>query len=181
MVKCQCSRSTTLLLHPTRTLTPTQPKEPVPSSPLSQTPIKQLQTTQILAPLQPVTLPTISTLPEEDESKPEQQEPEPDQHEPEQEYQEPETDQQEPETEQQPELLSQGVHRNLYPADGTPDYGKASPYLESVIARLQRKEYCNTYYNYIFFHLKITTQKFDYQGIICIVCHNILKLKYKNI
>ena len=42
-----------------------------------------------MAPLQPVSLPTFSTLPEEDEPEPEQQEPEPDQHEPEQEQQEP--------------------------------------------------------------------------------------------
>ena len=51
LVKCQCSRSTTPLLHPTQPSTPTQPKKPVPS---------------------------ILTLHEEDESEPEQQEPGPD-------------------------------------------------------------------------------------------------------
>ena len=84
--------------------------------PLSQTPTKQLQPTQILAPLQPVSLPPISTLPEEDEPEPEQQEPEPEQqepepeqHEPEPEQQEPETEEHEPEPEQQSELLSKEV------------------------------------------------------------------------
>ena len=88
LVKCQCSQSTPLL-HPTQTWTPTQPvsNKPVPSSPLPQTPVIQIQPNQILAPLQPVTLPTISTLPEEDES-----EPEPDHLDPEQEQQEPEPD-----------------------------------------------------------------------------------------
>ena len=90
-------------------------------------------------------MPNISTFPEEDEPEPEEQEPEPEQqkpepyqHESEQEQQESEPDQQEPEPEQQPELLSQGVPCNLYNADGTPDYWKASSYLESVIAGLQR-------------------------------------------
>ena len=54
-----------------------------------------------MAPLQPISLPSISTLLEEDEPETEQQEPIPDQHEPEQEHQEPESDQQEPEPEQQ--------------------------------------------------------------------------------
>ena len=97
--------------------------------------IKQIQPTQILAPPQPVALPTISTLPEEDEPEPEQQEPEPeqqapepDQHEPEQEQHEPAPDQQEPEPEQQSELLSQGVPRDLY------HYGKAPSYIESLLA-----------------------------------------------
>ena len=79
---CQCSQSTPLgpiqLLHLTRPPTPTQP---VPSSLFSQTPIKQLQSTQILAPLQPVSSPPISTLPEKDEPEPDQQELEPEQHE----------------------------------------------------------------------------------------------------
>ena len=75
-----------------------------------------------MAPLKPVSLPPISTLPEEDEPKPEQQEPEPDQHEPEQEQQEPEPEQQKPEPEQQPELLLKQVPRDLYHADRTPDW-----------------------------------------------------------
>ena len=58
-------------------------------SPLSQTPIKQLQPTQILAPLKPVSSPPISTLPEKDEPKPEQQELEPEQQELEPEQHEP--------------------------------------------------------------------------------------------
>ena len=74
--------------------------QPVPSSPLSQTPIKLIQPNQILAPLQPVALPTLSTLPEEDEPKPEEQEPEPEQ-------QEPELDQNDPEQGQQDKSLNQ--------------------------------------------------------------------------
>ena len=58
-----------------------------------------------MAPLQPASLPSISTLPEEDEPETEQQEPIPDQHVPEQEHQEPEPDQQGSEPEQQSELL----------------------------------------------------------------------------
>ena len=69
----------------------------------------------------------------------EQQEPILDQHEPEQEHQEPETDQQEPEPEQQSELLPNGVPRDLYHADGTPECGKASAYLDSMIARVQKQ------------------------------------------
>ena len=82
--------------------------------------MKQIQPTQILAPLQPVALPTKLTLPEEYEPEPaekldpKQQDPKPDQHEPEHLQQEPEPDQQEPEPEQQPELLSQEVPRDLY-------------------------------------------------------------------
>ena len=70
---------------------------------LDQTPIKQLQQTQILAPPQPISLPPISTLPgyplyhgkdsEEDEPQPEQ-EPEPEQHEPKPELQEPDPEKQ---------------------------------------------------------------------------------------
>ena len=118
LVKCQCSPSTPLL-HPTRTPSPTQPlsHKPVPSLLLLQTPIKQFQPNQILAPLQPVAFPIISTLPEEDEPEPEEQELE-------QEQQEPEPEQKDPEPEQQPELLLQGVPRNLYKADVTPDSTK---------------------------------------------------------
>ena len=57
---------------------------------------------------------------------------------PEQEHQEPEVDQQKPELEQQSELLPNGVPRDLYHADGTPDYGKALAYLESMMARVQK-------------------------------------------
>ena len=63
---CECSRSTPLApiqqLHPAQP--PTQPVRsiPVPSSPLSQTPIKQLQPTQTLALPQSVSLPPISTF-----------------------------------------------------------------------------------------------------------------------
>ena len=71
-----------------------------------------MKTTQILAPLQPIALPNISTLLEEEQDpEPEQQEPEPDQHEPEQEQQEHESDQPEPEP---------AGH-----ADRSPDYRKA--------------------------------------------------------
>ena len=90
--------------------------KPTPSLPVSQPPIKQFQPTQILAPL-----PSISTLPEEDEPETEQQEPIPDQYEPKQEHQEPEPDQQEPEPEQESELLPNGVPHDLCYADGTFD------------------------------------------------------------
>ena len=60
----------------------------MPTSPLSQTPIKQIQPTQILAPQPSVSLPPISTL-HEDEPDPEQQE-----HKPEQQEAEPEPEQQ---------------------------------------------------------------------------------------
>ena len=120
-------------LHPTLPRTPRPPvsNKPAPSPPLYQPSIKQLQSTQILAPI-----PSISTLPEEDEPETEQQEPTPDQHEPEQEHQEPEPDQQEPEPEQQSELLPNRVPRDLYHANGTPDYDKA--YMGDVIARLKK-------------------------------------------
>ena len=75
--------------------------------------LKQIQPNQILDTLQPVALLTISTFPKEDEPEPEEREPEP---------------------EQQTELLLHGVPRDLYHADGTPDYRKTSSYLESVIA-----------------------------------------------
>ena len=94
LVQHEYSRFTPLVpihqLHPTLPLTPRQPvsNKPAPSPPLSQPPIKQLQSTQILAPI-----PSISTLPEEDEPETEQQEPEtkqqeptPDQHEPKHEH-----------------------------------------------------------------------------------------------
>ena len=68
--------------------------KPVPSSPLSQTQTKQIQSTPNLATLQPVYLPPISTLSEKDEPEPDQQDPEPDEQEPEQEQQEPEPNQQ---------------------------------------------------------------------------------------
>ena len=68
--------------------------KPVPSSPLSQTQTKQIQSTTNLVPLQPVYLPPISTLSEKDEPEPDQQEPEPDQQEPEQEQQESDRNQQ---------------------------------------------------------------------------------------
>ena len=86
-------------LHPTLPQTPRRPVSniPAPSPPLYQPPIKQLQSTQILAPM-----PSISTLPEEDEPETEQHKPTPDQHEPEQEHQE-------PEPEQQSELLTNRV------------------------------------------------------------------------
>ena len=66
-------------IQPTLPPTHAQPvsNKPVSTSPLSQTQTKQLKPTQILAPLQPVSLPQISTLPEEDELEPDQQEPEP--------------------------------------------------------------------------------------------------------
>ena len=87
---CQCSRSTPLfpiqLHHPTQPSTSTQP---VPSLPLSQTSIEQLQPTQILAPLLPASLPPISTLSEKDEPEPEQQELKPEQRELEPEQHEP--------------------------------------------------------------------------------------------
>ena len=97
----------------------------VPSLPLSQTPFKQLQQTQILAPLPP-----ISTLPiyplhhgkdsVEDETHPEQQEPEPELQEPEPEKLEPEPEQQEPEPEQQSELEFQRAKltHHLYKSAG---------------------------------------------------------------
>ena len=44
----------------------------------------------------------------------------------------------EPEPEQQSELSRNGVPRDLYHEDGTPDYRKASEYLESMIARIQK-------------------------------------------
>ena len=114
--------------------------KPVSTSPLSQTPTKQHQPTQFLVPLQPVSLPLISNLPEEDEPEPDQQEPAPDQHEPEQEQQEPEPDQhepeqdqQEPEPEKESEILPKRVSRDLYHADGTPNYGKAALYIRSFM------------------------------------------------
>ena len=88
--------------------------KPAPYPPISQPPIKQLQSTQILAPI-----PSISPLPEEDGPETEQNEPTPNQHEPKQEHQE-------PEPEQQSELLPKRVPSDLYHADGTPDYEKAS-------------------------------------------------------
>ena len=111
-------------IYPTRPPTHAQPVsyKPVSNSPLSQTPTKQLQPTQILTPLQPVSLTPITTLPEEDD-------PEPDQHEPEQEQQEPEPDHHKPE----PELSAKVVPRDFDHTDGTPDYGKASSYIKSVI------------------------------------------------
>ena len=114
--------------YPSPTLTQPVSNKPAPSPRLSQPPIKPLQQTQILAPLQPASLPSISTLPEEDEPEPEQQEPIKDQHEPEQEHEETEPDQLEPEPGQQSELLPNGVPRDLYHADGTPDYRKAWAY-----------------------------------------------------
>ena len=45
-------------------------------------PLHSLQPTQILAPLQPFSLPHISTLPDKDEPEPEQHELKPEQHEP---------------------------------------------------------------------------------------------------
>ena len=85
---------------------------PDPSLLLSQTPIKQVQPNQILAPLQPVALPTITTLPEKDEPEPEQQEPEP---------------------EKQSEFLPNVVPCELYHADGTPNYGKFAIYIRSLL------------------------------------------------
>ena len=121
-------------LPPILPRTPRQPvsNEPAPSPPLSQPPIKQLQSTQILAPI-----PSISTLPEEDEPETEQQEPTPDQHEPKQEHQEPKPDQQEPEPEHQSELLPNRVPLDLFHADGTPDNEKASVCMGAIIARLK--------------------------------------------
>ena len=123
-------------LHPTLPPTPRQPvsNKPAPSPPLYQPPIKQLQSTQILAPIT-----SISPLPEEDEPEQEQPEPETDQHDPEQKQQEPEPDQHEPEPEKQSEVLSNGVPRDLYHADGTPNYGKAALYIESL--RLNHPSY----------------------------------------
>ena len=62
----------------------------------------------------------------------------PDQHEPKQEHQEPKPDQQEPEPEQQSELFRNRVPHDLYHANGTPDYEKASAYMGDVIARLKK-------------------------------------------
>ena len=62
-----------------------------------------------------------------------QQEPEPDQHKPEQEHQE-------PEPEQQSELLPNRVPRDLYHADGTPDYEKASACMGAIIARFKKNK-----------------------------------------
>ena len=73
-----------------------------------------------------------------DEPETELEEPIPDQHEPKQKHQEPEPDQHETEPEQQSELLPNGCPRDLYHADGTPDYEKASAYLKSMIARVQK-------------------------------------------
>ena len=39
-------------------------------------------------------------------------------------------------------------------------------------------QYCNTVIIFLFYS-KITTQQFYYQNIICNVCNNIFKLKYK--
>ena len=39
-------------------------------------------------------------------------------------------------------------------------------------------QYCNNVIIFLFYS-KITTQQFDYQNIICNVCNDILKLKYK--
>ena len=39
-------------------------------------------------------------------------------------------------------------------------------------------QYCNTVIIFLFYS-KITAQQFDYQNIICNVCNNISKLKYK--
>ena len=110
--------------------------KPAPLPPLSQPPIKQLQPTQILAPIPSIS--TFSEEDEEDEPETEQQEPMPDQHEPKQEHQEPKPDQQEPEPEQQSELLLNGVQQVLCHADGTPDFRKALAYLESMIAQIQK-------------------------------------------
>ena len=68
LVQHEYSRFTPLApihqLHPTLPRTPRQPvsNKPAPSPPLQLPPIKQLQSTQILAPI-----PSISTLPEEEE------------------------------------------------------------------------------------------------------------------
>ena len=47
-------------------------------------------------------------------------------------------DQHEPEPEKQSEVLSNGVPRDLYHADGTPNYGKAARYIESLRLNLPR-------------------------------------------
>ena len=88
-----------------------------PAPPLHQPPSKQLQPTQILA-----TIPSISTLPEEDEPETEQQEPTTDQHEHEQEHQESEPYQQEPEPEQESEILTFNIPIKFLYTDGTPNF-----------------------------------------------------------
>ena len=104
---------------------PTCESQTCPLLTLSQTPIKLIQPTQILAPLQPVALPTVSILPRRRRS----------------------LNQRNKSLNQINKSLNQNKNKNsyrkeflaIYHADGTPDYGKASSYLESVIARLQRK------------------------------------------
>ena len=51
--------------------------------------------------------------------------------------------------------------------------------VESMRARLQWMKYCN-YVIIFLFKSEISFQQFDFQDIICILCQNILKLKYKN-
>ena len=87
---CQCSQ-----LPPFSPIQPILPpthvksvnNKPVSSSSLPQKPTKQIQSTPRLAPLQPVYLPLIPTLPWEDEPEPEQQAHELDEQGPEQEQQ----------------------------------------------------------------------------------------------